>query len=84
MQLIRVNRVMLVSLCADTIKPVFEGGMHQFIKCILVSRITGEDRVDFLRACGGPGSNTNEPGGRGRAEQLNLCVEAINPLMGQI
>ena len=40
---IRVNRVMLVSLCAETIKPVSEGGkigqlwkeMHLFIESIL-------------------------------------------------
>ena len=53
---IRVNRVMLVSLCAETIKTRFCGGqnvtavwkeMHPFIKWILC-KITGEGRAVFF------------------------------------
>ena len=61
---------MLVSLCAETIKPVFEGDkiwqlwkeMHQFIECISCkSYITGEGRAELLRAC--MGLNKREQGG---------------------
>ena len=47
-----------------------------------MGRITGEGRAEFLRAWG-PGFEQEGAGG-GRAGQLNLCVETINPLRGQI
>ena len=46
-----------------------------------VSRITGEGRAEFLRTWG-PGfdqEGARGTGGAGRAVQLNLCVETINP-----
>ena len=49
-----------------------------------VSRITGEGRAEFLRTWG-PGFNQEGVrgggGGAGRAGQLNLCVETINPIL---
>ena len=50
-----------------------------------VSRITGEGRAEFLRAWEHGFEQEGAGGGRwGRAGQLNLCVETINPLRGQI
>ena len=49
----RVNRVVLVSLCAETIKTGTKSDSCER-KCIVypVSRITGEGRAEFLRALG--------------------------------
>ena len=47
-----------------------------------VSRITSEERAEFSRAWG-PGfeeEGAGGEGGGGRAGQLNLCLEHINPL----
>ena len=59
--------------------------MHHSIKCILLSRITGEGRAELLRAWG-PGFEQEGAGGggTGRAAQPNLCVETINPSRGYI
>ena len=51
-----------------------------------VRRITGEGRAEFLGAWG-PGfeqEGAGGEGGEGRAGELNLCAENINPLRGQI
>ena len=69
--------------------------MHQFIECIdyvaqwvvlynqhvSCCRITGEGRAEFLRAWGAGFEQEGEGGWGGG--QLDLCVEAINPLRGQ-
>ena len=56
-----VNRVMLVSLCAETIKPVSEGDKNLtavegnasvYPQVYPVSRVTGEGRAECLRAWG--------------------------------
>ena len=47
--------------------------MYQFIK-YPVSRITGEERAEFLRAWG-PGFEQEGAGGGGQARQLYLCAE---------
>ena len=47
-----------------------------------VSRVTGEGSAEFLRAWG-PGFEQEGAGG-GRAGQLNLCTEAINPSRDQV
>ena len=48
-----------------------------------VSRITGEGRAEFSRTWGsGFDQEGADGGGAGRAGQLNLCVETINPLRG--
>ena len=66
---------MLVSLCAETLKPVFEGDkiwqlwkeMHQFIECISCkSYITGEGRAELFRA--------------NRVMLVSLCAETIKPV----
>ena len=81
----------LVSLCAETIKPVFEGDkIWQQVcgrKCIRlvyqvypVSRITGEERTKFGgRWRGGRGFENEGGGGGGRGVEVNLCAETINP-----
>ena len=55
----RVNRVMLVSLCAETMKPAFLKGKltavegnASFCQVYPVCRKTGEGRAEFLRAWG--------------------------------
>ena len=51
-----------------------------------VSRITGEDRAEFFRAWG-PGFEHEGAGGGGEGDgagHLNMCVETINPVRGQI
>ena len=75
----RVNRVMLVSLCAETKNPCLRGTKSDSCgrKCISyqvypVTRITSEGRAEFLRAWG-----------TGRVGQLNLCVETMNPWRGR-
>ena len=87
-----VNKVISVSLCAETIKLVFEGGQNvtavqrkaSVYQVNPVSRITGERRVEVSRSWG-PGfeeEGTEERGrrevGAGRAGQLNLSMAAIN------
>ena len=60
--------------------------MHQFHKLVYpVSRITGEGRMEFWRTWG-PGFDQKGAGvgTGGRAGQLNLCAETINPSRGQI
>ena len=82
---IRVNRVMLVSLCAETIKPVSEGTVEGNVSVYQVnpvSRITGEGRGRSFEGRGGLVLIKSERGGRGggggcgRVGNL-LCVEAI-------
>ena len=56
-----VNRVTIGSLCAETLKPVLEGSPTKSNSCVEgnasvyqvypISRITGEGRAEFLRAC---------------------------------
>ena len=81
---------MLVSLCAETIKPVFDGqnltaveGNASVYQVYPVSHITGEGRAELSRAWGA-GFDQEGAGGRGggRAGQLNLCVETVNPSRG--
>ena len=62
---------MLISLCAETIKPVFEGqnltaveGNTSGNQVYPVSRITGEGRAEIFRAWG-PGFDQEGAGGRG-------------------
>ena len=85
---LRVNRVMLVNLCAETIKPVLLGGQNltavegnaSVYEVYPVSRITGEERAEFLRALGhGFEQEGEREGGGGWAGQLKTCVETINP-----
>ena len=88
---IRVNRVMLGRLCADNYKTRFCGGQYltavegnaSVYQVNPVSRITGEERAEFLRTWGPgfdqKGGREGGRGGRGRVGQLNLCVETINP-----
>ena len=71
----RVNRVMLVSLCAETIKPVFEGGKNltavggnaSVYQVYPVSSIPGEGSADFSRAWG-PEFEQEGAGGGGGGE----------------
>ena len=84
--------MMLISLCAEAIKPLFLRGTKSDSRgrnCISlsseypVSRITGEGRVEFSRAWG-HGFEQEGAGGRGGewAGQLKMCVETINLLKG--
>ena len=69
--------MILVSLCAETIKPVYLVNP--------VSRIAGDGRAEFFSTWGpdfhqkGGG---RRGGGEGQVEQLNLCVETINSCGG--
>ena len=57
---IRVNRIMLVSLCAKTIKPIFEvdksdravEGNASVYQVYAVCRTTSEKRVECSKGCG--------------------------------
>ena len=68
--------MMLVSLCADTIKPVFEGGQNltavegnaSVYQENPVSRITGEGRAEFLKTWR-PGFDQEGAGRGGGATQ---------------
>ena len=86
-----VNRVMLVSLYAETIKPVSEGdknltaveGNASVYQVNPVSRTTGEGRAEFSRTWGPRFDKKGAGvGGGGRVGQLNLCVETIHPSRG--
>ena len=86
----RVNTVVLISLCAQTLKPVFEGGqnltavegnaspVHQVYP--VVSRITGEGRAEILRAWGA-GFEQGAAGGWGGPQPGTAVVEGMHPLL---
>ena len=72
---------MLGSLCAKTIKPVFEGdisdscveGNASVYQVYPVSRITGEGRAEFLSAWGHGFEQEGAGGGRG-GWAGNICL----------